>query len=65
MDFTRRGLMRLKSLHPGVTLEEVQVNTGFELVLPDGDVPVTPEPSPHELRLMRDFDPDALLTIVV
>ncbi len=30
--------MRLASVHPGVTVEEVVANTGFELVVPD-DVP--------------------------
>ena len=30
--------MRLRSLHPGVTVDEVVAATGFELVIPD-DVP--------------------------
>ncbi|MFL5735520.1 MAG: CoA-transferase subunit beta [Chloroflexia bacterium] len=65
LDFTASGDMRLKSLHPGVTLEHVQQNTGFDLALPPGDIPLTTEPTPEELRLMRDFDSDGLLTIVV
>ena len=65
MDFTSGGDMRLKSLHPGVTLEEVRENMGFDLALPTGEIPVTPEPSAEDLRLMREFDPDGLLTIVV
>ena len=65
MDFTSGGDMRLKSLHPGVTLEEVRENTGFDLALPAGEIPVTPEPSAEDLRLMRGFDPDGLLSIVV
>lgn len=65
MDFTGSGEMRLQSLHPGVTLDELKRNTGFKLALPSGDPPTTPAPSNEELRLMRQFDVDGLLTIVV
>ncbi|MEV7614349.1 CoA-transferase [Streptomyces sp. NPDC089799] len=52
--------MRLASLHPGVTVEQVRAATGFEPVVPDG-VPFTREPSAHELRLIREvIDPDGL-----
>ena len=37
--------MRLVSVHPGVTVEQVQEATGFELLLPDGDVPETTPPT--------------------
>jgi glutaconate CoA-transferase subunit B len=47
---TRR--FRLESVHPGHTLAEVIVNTGFEFDRPP-DVPVTPSPSAETLRLMR------------
>jgi acyl CoA:acetate/3-ketoacid CoA transferase beta subunit len=50
--------MRLASLHPGVTLEEVIENTGFELVVGD-DVPETRHPSDEELRIIREvLDPE-------
>ncbi|MFJ5994443.1 CoA-transferase subunit beta [Streptomyces sp. NPDC092370] len=45
--------MRLASLHPGVTVEQVQEATGFELTVPD-EVPVTREPTGEELRLIRE-----------
>jgi len=52
--------MRLRSVHPGVTVDEVRDNTGFELVLPE-DVPETRTPSVGELTLIREvLDPDAL-----
>ncbi|WP_405653038.1 CoA-transferase subunit beta [Streptomyces sp. RK9] len=52
--------MRVVSLHPGVTPEEVQGATGFPLPLPDG-IPRTRPPSPDELRLIREVvDPSAL-----
>ena len=51
--------MRLRSVHPGVVVEEVVSATGFELVLPD-PVPVTPMPSAEELELIREvLDPDS------
>ncbi|MFH9074765.1 CoA-transferase subunit beta [Streptomyces alboflavus] len=52
--------MRVVSLHPGVTPEEVHDATGFPLPLPDG-APRTRPPSPDELRLIREVvDPSAL-----
>jgi glutaconate CoA-transferase subunit B len=43
---------RIESVHPGHTLAEVVVNTGFEFDRPV-NVPVTPTPSDETLRLMR------------
>ncbi|MFF5845874.1 CoA-transferase subunit beta [Streptomyces massasporeus] len=45
--------MRLASLHPGVTVEQVREATGFELTVPDA-VPATREPTDEELRLIRE-----------
>ena len=43
----------LESVHPGHTLAEIIVNTGFEFDRPP-DVPVTPAPSAETLRLLRE-----------
>jgi acyl CoA:acetate/3-ketoacid CoA transferase beta subunit len=52
--------MQLESLHPGVSLEEVQDNTGFELLIPK-EVPSTSPPTPQILALIRDrIDPTGL-----
>ncbi|MGW1891933.1 CoA-transferase subunit beta [Streptomyces sp. NPDC002004] len=52
--------MRLASLHPGVTVEEVREATGFALAEPDA-VPYTRTPTPAELRLVREvIDPQGL-----
>lgn len=52
--------MRLRSLHPGVTVDDVVENTGFELVIP-ADVPQTRRPTDDELHLIREvLDPDNL-----
>src|SRR3954451_20593604 len=45
--------MRLRSLHPGVALDEVLSATGFDVVVPD-DVGETRVPSDDELRLIED-----------
>ncbi|MCQ9180210.1 CoA-transferase [Streptomyces sp. IBSBF 2953] len=51
--------MRLASLHPGVSVEQVREATAFELVVPP-EVPCTREPTAAELRLIREvIDPDA------
>ena len=44
--------MRLRSVHPGVAVEEIVAATGFELVVPS-DVPETRAPTPDELELIR------------
>jgi len=51
--------MKIVALHPGVTLEQVQDNTGFEL-LHDDDIAVTDAPTERELSVLRDLDPDRL-----
>jgi acyl CoA:acetate/3-ketoacid CoA transferase beta subunit len=60
MDFaTPDGRMRILSIHPWTTLEEVEVATGFELVRDDA-VATTPVPDAEALRILREIlDPDA------
>jgi len=54
MNFDAEGRVQVVSLHPGVTMEQVREQTGFELVVPRGDlVPTTPPPTPEELTLLR------------
>ncbi len=45
--------MRLRSVHPGVTIDEVVAATGFELTI-DGDVAESRLPSADELVLIRE-----------
>ncbi len=53
--------MRLRSIHPGVSVEQVHDATGFELLVPEGDVPVTQPPSQAQLRLIRErIDPNGM-----
>jgi acyl CoA:acetate/3-ketoacid CoA transferase beta subunit len=52
--------MRLHSVHPGVTADEIVAATGFELTVP-ADVPETRAPTPDELQLIREvIDPHGL-----
>jgi acyl CoA:acetate/3-ketoacid CoA transferase beta subunit len=48
--------MRLRSVHPGVTVDEVVAATGFELVVP-AEVPTSREPTADELALITELDP--------
>jgi acyl CoA:acetate/3-ketoacid CoA transferase beta subunit len=49
--------MRLRSVHPGATVEQVVAATGFELVIP-ADVPESRLPTDEELSLIRqEIDP--------
>jgi acyl CoA:acetate/3-ketoacid CoA transferase beta subunit len=52
--------MRLRSVHPGVTVDEVQAATGFELAVPD-EVATSRLPTPDELELIATvIDPAGL-----
>ena len=52
--------MRIRSVHPGVTVEQVVEATGFELVVPD-DLSKTRAPTDEDLRLIREvLDPNGL-----
>jgi len=44
--------MRLKSLHPGVTKDDVVKNTGFELIIPE-QVETTEPPTADQLHVLR------------
>ena len=65
MDFEAPGIagdeaprrMRLRSVHPGVAVDEVVEATGFELAVPD-EVPESRLPTGDELHLIREvLDP--------
>lgn len=57
-DFTGPdGVMAVRSLHPGVTLEEVQQKTGFALHVPSGEIPMTALPTEEDIYVIREADP--------
>ena len=48
--------IRVVSLHPGVTLDQVQEATGFPLAVAD-EVRETPAPTAEQLAIIRRLDP--------
>ncbi|MGC2201479.1 MAG: CoA-transferase [Stellaceae bacterium] len=57
----RSKRMQLQALHPGVTVDQVQASTGFELLV-SGNLTVTEAPTETELAVLRHLDPDRLYT---
>jgi len=57
---TPNHAMRVRSLHPGVSIDDIAAATGFPLVIPT-DLGETPAPSDEQLRVIREvLDPDNL-----
>ena len=55
--------MRVQSLQPGMTFDLAQICTGFELLRPHGEIPVTPVPDPALLEILRtEVDPHGVFT---
>ncbi len=52
--------LRLLSLHPGVTVDDVQANSEFQILIPDR-VPTTEPPTAEERRILREIDPDGMV----
>ena len=60
--FDGTGEMRLDSIHPGVTLDQVRETMAWEPRLAE-PLTVTPAPTAEELRLIREeLDPDGAYT---
>lgn len=47
-----QGVLRLDTIHPPWTLDDIRANTGFDVAL-DGSVAATPAPTPDELQTLR------------
>jgi glutaconate CoA-transferase subunit B len=60
--FDEAGEMRLDSLHPDATLDDVRAATAWEVRVAD-QLAETPAPTPHELHLIREeLDPGGFYT---
>lgn len=57
-DETKR--LTLLSLHPGVTVADVQANSEFEILIPD-QVPFTEPPTAEEQRILQEIDPSGMV----
>lgn len=55
--------IRVRSLHPGVSFEEVQDNTGFDLVRP-ANIPTTAAPTQEQLDIISKWDPKNLRSYI-
>ncbi|MGB9647801.1 MAG: CoA-transferase [Stellaceae bacterium] len=51
--------MQLLALHPGITADQAQANTGFALLVA-ADLEITNPPTERELAVLRHLDPDRL-----
>ena len=54
--------MKILALHPGVTLEQVQDNTGFKLAASRRYRSDRAPPNERELAVLRKLDPERLYT---
>lgn len=57
----RSKRMQLLAVHPGITADQVQAKTGFELLFA-ADLEITDPPTERELAVLRNLDPDRLYT---
>ena len=57
-DATKR--MCLLARHPGVTVEEIQANSEFEILMP-ADIPETQVPTPEQQRILSEIDPTGMV----
>ncbi len=65
MDFGGKNhQLRLLSIHPGVTVEQVVENTSFDIEIPDS-VPETPVPTEAQMMLIKEIDPHNLRASVI
>jgi glutaconate CoA-transferase subunit B len=58
-DVTKK--LKLVSIHPGVTKEQIKENSSFEIIIPD-KVAISPEPTDEDLRILRkEIDPAGMV----
>lgn len=53
------GRLRVESIHPGVSPEQLMTATGFPIEV-DGSTPITPLPTAEELATLARVDPDGV-----
>jgi len=55
---TRR--LELLAMHPGITREEIEANSAFEILVPE-QVEITMPPTGEEQRILREIDPTGMV----
>lgn len=54
-----KDTMKLETVHPGISVDEVVENTGFDLEIPES-VKETEKPTGEDLRIIDEIDPDRM-----
>jgi glutaconate CoA-transferase, subunit B len=52
--------IKLISMHPGVTVDQIKENSGFDIIIPD-KIETSPEPTDEELRILKEIDPTGIV----
>ncbi|MHA1522543.1 MAG: hypothetical protein ACTSRK_20435 [Promethearchaeota archaeon] len=52
-------IMKLETIHPGISIEDIRNNCGFDIIIPD-NVPTTPIPTREDVQLLRELDPTGM-----
>jgi acyl CoA:acetate/3-ketoacid CoA transferase beta subunit len=52
--------MQLLSVHPGVTIDAIQENSGFKIIIPE-TVTTTKAPTAKELKILKKIDPAGMV----
>jgi len=48
--------IKLISLHPGVTIEQIKENSNMDIIIPE-KIGTSPEPTEKELKILKEIDP--------
>ncbi|MEX2702902.1 MAG: CoA-transferase, partial [Candidatus Baldrarchaeota archaeon] len=52
--------MKLLSVHPGVTIDDIKANSQFEILIPE-EVSTTKPPTKEELKILHEIDPTGIV----
>lgn len=52
-------IIQLEAMHPGVTIEQIKENVGFDLIIPK-KIATTPIPTAKDTALLRELDPTGM-----
>ncbi|MEX2703509.1 MAG: CoA-transferase subunit beta [Candidatus Baldrarchaeota archaeon] len=52
--------MKLLSVHPGVTIDDIKANSQFEILIPE-EVSITEPPTKEELKILHEIDPTGIV----
>jgi acyl CoA:acetate/3-ketoacid CoA transferase beta subunit len=52
-------IMKLETIHPGVSVEDIRNNCGFDIIIPE-NIPTTPIPTREDVQLLKSLDPSGM-----